>query len=238
MGLTVPASGVEARPASTPTERRHKNMSRLIPSALSLAEALAGIRPDEDPVIVAGGYDDCDPCNMPFGGRDTGGGPSVGDRAAMPSGDHVYNLLSSLGAQPCRIWGAEPPGQCRDANGCFNGKKVCGAILPYRAAVTPATGYDYTIKAKKWFWPLIWVDSSDTEIMIESLEFQGDSVFENGEGSGALRPSTAFPSDGSNFVPGMPAISSTNGLDFRLIEAAGTDGQLFEGHFVGISIRN
>lgn len=217
-------------------------MSRIInnpAAALTLAEALAGLRPDEDPIIV-GGYDDCDPCQMPFGGRDVGGGTtSVGDRAAaaMPAGDRVFSLLQSLGAHPCRVWGAEPPGSCRDEDtGCVPGKKICGAILPYRAAAG-AAATDYTLKAKKWFWPLLWVDSSAETVLINTFEFQGDSIFENGEGSGALRPRAIFPSDGTNFVPGLPAIDMTSGLDFNIVDSAG-GAVTFEGVFIGVSIRN
>ncbi len=213
-------------------------MSRLM--SINIASLLAAIPRDEDPIIVAGG---CDPCQLPFGGRlDDDGEPrygeaTVGDRTAMPSGNAVYSLLEQLGAQPCRLWGSEPPNQCVDSQGCFTGKKVCGAILPYRYA-TLAAASDYTIKAKKWFWPLLWVDASNANVLVNSIKYQGDDVFENGEGSGALQPSTMFPSDGTNLVPGMPAFDSTNGLTFNVADSAGAGGPVFSGMFIGISIRN
>lgn len=184
----------------------------------------------------------------PFGGKMRAAAPaqnlSVGDAAgtvspssARGAANEIMDLLARIGGTPCRMWGATPPTPLTD--GCPAWKKVCGAILPYNNSVdASATAEQYTVYAKKWFWPLFWVDASASTVTVTNLTFQGDPVFENGVGSGALIVSSLFAAAGNySFVPGLPAIDNTNGLVFTLANSAGAAAQ-FQGMFVGLSIRN
>lgn len=190
----------------------------------------------------------------PFGGKLRGsyvpGAVSVGDSRPVPSTalpgcgtpsggamNAVADMIARLGGTPCRLWGASPPVPLTE--GCPNWKKVCGAILPYNVSVSAsATAQSYTVLAKKWFWPLFWVDASASTVTVTNLTFQGDPVFENGTGSGALIVSSLLTAAGNySFIPGMPAIDNTNGLVFTLANSAASAAQ-YQGMFVGVSIRN
>lgn len=153
--------------------------------------------------------------------------------------NQIMDLLARVGGTPCRMWGAAVPGGLEDANGCPSYKKLCGAIYPYNVSVgAGATAQAYTCLAKKWYWPLFWVDASAATVTVVSLTFQGDPVFENGTGSGALIVSSLLSGPSNyGFVPGLPAFDSTNGLVFSLANSAGAAAQ-FQGMFVGLSIRN
>lgn len=183
----------------------------------------------------------------PFGGklrkaeaRDLSVGDAAGTvtpNSARGAANEIMDLLARVGGTPCRVWGATPPVPMED--GCPPWKKLCGAILPYNVSVAAsATGQTYTVLAKKWYWPLFWVDASASTVTVVSLLFQGDPVFENGTGSGALIVSSLLTAAGNySFVPGLPAIDNTNGLVFSLANSAGAAAQ-FQGMFVGLSIRN
>lgn len=184
----------------------------------------------------------------PFGGKlrkqaqGRSPGLSVGDGIggnanARGAANEIMDLLARVGGTPCRMWGATPPIPIDD--GCPSYKKLCGAILPYNVSVAAsATGQSYTVLAKKWYWPLFWVDASASTVTVVSLLFQGDPVFENGTGSGALIVSSLLAAAGNyGFVPGLPAIDNTNGLVFSLANSAGAAAQ-FQGMFIGLSIRN
>lgn len=216
-------------------------------ASLSLGD---GVRLDDAEVLDVGQRQ-----MLPFGGKFRGSGATV--RESMSVGDSrpgsstlpgcgtssggamnaVVDLIAKLGGTPCRLWGASPPVPLTE--GCPNWKKVCGAIAPYGVSVLAgATVQPYTLFAKKWFWPLFWVDASAATVSVTALTFQADPVFENGSGSGALIVSSLLTAAGNySFVPGLPAIDSTNGLQFQLANSAGA-AAAFQGMFVGVSIRN
>lgn len=182
----------------------------------------------------------------PFGGKLRKQMPtpalSVGEGGVTPTSargaaNEIMDLLARVGGTPCRMWGATPPIPIDE--GCPPYKKLCGAILPYNVSVgAGATGQSYTVFAKKWYWPLFWVDASAATVTVVNLQFQGDPVFENGTGSGALIVSSLLTAAGNyGFVPGLPAIDNTNGLVFSLANSAGAAAQ-FQGMFIGLSIRN
>lgn len=186
----------------------------------------------------------------PFGGRLRRGAQAqarpmkVGQGSAMPTrggvADRVLNLIASLGGTPCRLWGAEPPGSAIDASGCLNGRKVCGGIAPYTFSVTAsAAAESHILLAKKWFWPLAWVDASDTDITLADVKFQGDSIFETVGNDFAFPVASLLgPADNYGILPGLPAFDSKDGLEFLANNADAMNAEELQGFFVGVSIRN
>lgn len=169
-----------------------------------------------------------------------GGGGSCSPMRGGGSARDIMDFLNSLGGVPCRPWGAEPPGQVDPRTGCPIGKKVCGMIYPLSYSVPAASvNNEYTILAKHWYWPIFYVDGgTSVDVTMSDLQFQGDTVWENGSGSGPLTPASLFPPTGNySFLPGLPAINSVNGLAHYLDNVAVGD-ELFQGMYLGISIRN
>lgn len=167
----------------------------------------------------------------------------VGQSSAIPTrgvADRVLNLIASLGGTPCRMWGAEPPGSAIDPAGCLNGRKVCGGIAPYNFSVTAsADAESHILLAKKWFWPLAWVDASSQDVTLADVRFQGDSIFET-SGSDFSFPvgSLLGPADNYGILPGLPAFDSKDGLEFLANNADAMSAENLQGFFVGVSIRN
>lgn len=193
------------------------------------------------PLSVAG-----DLVVRPFGGKLRGRqGLSVGasSSGSAPdggaSGHPIVDVITRVGGTPCRRWGAPVP-VFDSADPCPPWKKLCGAIYPYTLSIAAGSpsATTMTLLAKKWYWPLFWADNSHTDISVVSIMFQGDPVFENGTGSGALHVSSLFgPTANYGLIPGMPAFDSTNGLVFTF-NNANAGAQSTRGMFVGISVRN
>lgn len=219
-------------------------MSKQLNINLASLPSLVDAMREGKPLNLEGCLDGlCGPVK-PFGGRASGEakaskGLSIEGSTMQASG--LMQILATLGVPMCRRWGEDPPGTMDPETGCPRGndRRLCGAILPYYFSVSAgATSELYTVLAKKWFWPLFWVDNSNTNISVNEVTYLGDPVFENGAGSGPLLPSDLFaPTAFYGFVPGMPSISNTNGLVFDLANADGAAAQLFRGMLVGISIR-
>ncbi len=193
---------------------------------LTIAATLA------DGLSVAGGS--CDPC-QPFGGSmgDDDDGERYAEHALSVAGDAGGMLaeIRKLGAQPCRMWGASPPGGCQD--GCLppgSIRKFCGKVLPYTNAFTAAGTYE--LKANEWFWPIYWVDSSTANTVITDLTYNQRPVF---AGTAQILPNLSFPANGHNLVPGLPAINNVNGMVFSVDTADGNPA-ILRGHFVGIEV--
>lgn len=182
----------------------------------------------------------------PFGGSKRDGatkrpGVSVGNygSGAMAA---MFAMLERMGVPTCRMWGEAPPVDFDQDTGCFRGKKICLVPLPYTATVTAgATAFEFELLAKKWFWPILWADNSESQVSIVDIEYTGDPVLENGQGSGAFVPSALFgPTGNYGIAFGFPAFgnSSGNGLLFTLANSDGGATHLFRGVFIGVSIRN
>lgn len=173
-----------------------------------------------------GGYDE--PVPKDFCGQDGCGGLR-----------DVKGFLDQIGYPPCRVWGAEPPGG-RDMQGCPTKKKLCIIPMPLFDTIPAATtGQIYEPLAKVWYWPLMLVDNgSGADVTIDALTYTGDSVVENGEGSGAFSPSALFPSDGNySVMPGLPAFNNKVGIQFELAND-GVGAEDLDAMFIGVSIRN
>lgn len=214
-------------------------MSKLIkPAGLVIDDELIR-RVDE--ALVAGKL------KLPFGGKLRG--RNDGAMVASPSpcatgtamagiggGAGIVNYLFAL-AEGCRPRGARPPSDCVDANGCIRtrGTKVCGIPGPYRQAVASQGTASYELKALDWFLPLIWVDDSGANITITNLTYKGGPVFATPMVD--VVPSGVFGAgDSPRYVPGLPAIDSTDGLKFELANDHATDEQDFAGMFIGIGV--
>lgn len=175
---------------------------------------------------------------LSVGATSTGALPDGGPGPGRGAASQVMDVIARVGGTPCRRWGAPPP--ITDEAGCPPWKKLCGAIYPYNLSVAAGSPSATTMSlfAKKWFWPLFWADNSHTDISVVSITFQGDPVFENGTGSGALHVSSLFAATGNyGLAPGLPAIDSNNAMVFTF-NNANAGAQLTRGMFIGISIRN
>jgi hypothetical protein len=153
----------------------------------------------------------------------------------------VMGFLSALGAVPCRVWGATIPGPVDPKTGCPIGKKLCGMMYPlYHSVPASATNEPYPIKAKNWYWPLLFVDGgTPTDVTLVNLEYQGDPVGENGDGVGPIQPAGLFAQTGNySFMPGLPAFNDQTPLVHYFANADAANAEAFRGMYIGISIRN